>query len=346
MAQGKHLKRSKSTREKVVDAVDGLPRGIAYEEGFRILGTPIGSGGAKKAGLQFISHVDEPLPRWCKSVLTTPFIAQAIGSDKRGVDALMLNYNRRIRLGKLDIRLFPAGLGPGSAQLEVAYEDRRIVFSGGARLSSSLGFSSIEFSKCDLLLLDAEPAQPRPPSSKRVAERLKRWIKDTILNGRIPVLCFGSRGAVFDTAWSLRHFDSRIYAYRPIYEMLRRVEGVGFTLNHLRRLQQRLPPKGIVFQFARLWPKSKFGGNHIRVAYVGPGGTVPPWASEAFRLGESEDRSGLVSYVAKMQPSQVALGPRCDEATSKMLCKAGFRVYRIHEARQMLLSFFEHDLGC
>jgi hypothetical protein len=171
-------------------------------------------------------------------------------------------------------------------------------------------------------------------------------VKNTKFQGQIPVLCFGSRGAVLDTAWTLRHLDSPVYAYRPIYEMLRRVEQVGFSLPRLRRLERRLPPHGIVFHFAHLWPPSRFGGQDIRTTYVGPGKTVPEWASEAFRLGESADRSGLVSYVSKMQPSQVALGPRCDEATSKMLCKAGFRVYRIHEARQMLLSFFENGFGC
>jgi hypothetical protein len=341
MAQGKRVKKTKSAYQIAVDAVDGLPQGIAYEGGFRILGTPLGFGGARNADLQFLSHVDERLPRRCKSILTTPFVAEAVGAEKRGVDTLSLSYDRRIRLGKLDIRLFPAGLGPGSAQLEVAYKGRKIVFSGGVRLTSQNGFSPAEFSKCDLLLLDATPAEARPPSPERVSEKLKRWVKKHISEGKVPVLCFGSRGAVLEAAWSLRHLDTRVCAYRPIYDMLRRVERVGFSLIRLRRLQQRLPSTGMVFHFARLWPGSKFGDKEIRVAYVGPGREVPAWASEAFRLGESESRSGLVSYVSKMQPSQVALGPRCDEAISKRLSEAGVRVYRIHEARQMLLSFFE-----
>ncbi|MCP4198609.1 MAG: hypothetical protein GY762_15800 [Proteobacteria bacterium] len=343
MAQGKRSKRTKSAYQI---AVDGLPQGIAYEEGFRILGTPLGFGGAKNADLQFVSHVDERLPRRCKSMLTTPFVAEAVGAEKRGVDTLSLSYDRRIRLGKLDIRLFPAGLGPGSAQLEVAYKGCKIVFSGGVRLTAQNGFSPAEFSKCDLLLLDAAPAQARPPSPERVSEKLKRWVKKNILDGKVPILCFGSRGAVLDAAWSLRHMDNRVCAYRPIYDMLRRVERVGFSLTRLRRLGQRLPSHGIVFHFSHLWPGPKIDEKDIRVAYVGPGKVVPTWASEAFRLGESESRSGLVSYVSKMQPSQVALGPRCDEATSKRLCEEGFQVYRIHESKQMLLSFFENDFVC
>ena len=81
-------------------------------------------------------------------------------------------------------------------------------------------------------------------------------------------------------------------------------------------------------------------GRGQRAVYVGPGRAVPGWADETFRLGESEDRSGLVSYVTKMRPSQVVLGPGCDRVTANMLGEAGFSVYRLHEARQMLLSFF------
>ncbi len=79
MGRKKPSKTSKANRHNAVDVVDGLPRGIAYEDGFRVLGTPIGFGGAKRAGLQFIS--------------------QAVGADKKGVDALGLSYDRKLRRG-------------------------------------------------------------------------------------------------------------------------------------------------------------------------------------------------------------------------------------------------------
>ena len=340
MPKGKPPIQAQTPAQRIIDTAGGLPQGIAYERGFHILGTPIGFKGARNAELQFLSRVDDPLPRGSRSVLTTPFIAGAIGARKRGLDCLSLGYGRRIRLGKLDMRLFPAGLGPGSAQLEVAYKDRKIVFCGGVRLASLTGFSPAEFSKTDLLLLDVEPAEPRPPSPERVIGKLKQWLKETAARGQIPVLCFGSLDAVFAAGWALRDGDSPVYAHRSMYEMMKRVGDAGVTPAVVRRLQQR-PPKGsTVFHSSRLWPHSKLRGRGLRTAYVGPGRAVPKWASAAFRLGESEARSGLVSYVTRMQPSQIVLGPGCDEATSSALSKAGFRVFRIHEARQMLFSFF------
>ena len=140
--------------------------------------------------------------------------------------------------------------------------------------------------------------------------------------------------------WALRDVDSPVYAYRPLYEMIKRVGDTGLTPGLVRRLDQRPPNGRLVFHSSRWWPSSRLRGGSLRAAYIGPGRAVPKWADAAFRLGESEDRSGLVSYASKMGPSQIALGPGCDEKTSHMLRNAGFRVYPVHEARQMLLSFF------
>lgn len=318
----------------------GMPRGIACDGGFRILGTPIGFGGTRGAGLKFLSHIDEPTPNRGSRVLVTPFTAAAIGVQKRGLDALTLGYNRKIRLGRMDIRLFPAGLGFGSAQFEVSFKDRRIVFSAGVRMSQPLACPPLEFPTCDLLLLDAEPAEPRPPSPRRVSMQIKQWVFERISAGQVPVLCAGSLAAALDAAWTLKLLDTKFRATRPLFEMLRRVETAGFSIPHLTRLEQQLPTSSVVLHVAHLWPESRlFREESTTAAYIGPGRNKPKWSKVAFRLGEGEDRPGLISYVKKMGAHQVALGPRCDRATGDMLQKAGIDIYRIQHPKQMPLPF-------
>ena len=334
-------RRSKLVPSEIIlpTASDRMPRGISCEGGFRILGTPIGFGAAKGAGLIFVAHPDSPIPRRGSRVLLTPLTASVIGAETRGLDALTLGYGRKIRLGRMDICLFPAGTGPGSAQFEVSFKGRRILYCGGVRLTQPLCWQEAELPTCDLLLLDAKPAEPRPVSPKRVSKKLRKWVVDAVGAGKMPVLCCGSIAAAVEAACTLRQTEEKVRACRPLFEMLCRVESSGFfPVSRLRRMEEQWPTSGAVLFLSRLWTRSSFRGvDSAAVAYVGPGRAKPEWADVSFRLGEGEDRPGLISYVRKTQASQVALGPNCDEATAKMLEKIGAKVYRVQRPTQMLL---------
>ncbi|MBW2278199.1 MAG: hypothetical protein JRF63_11945 [Deltaproteobacteria bacterium] len=315
-------------------AIDRWPRGVSCEGGFRLLGTPLGFTGSSNPGLLFIANVDDPAPRINQRILATPFAAAAIGSEKRDLDALTLGFGRKIRLGRMDISLVPAGLDPGSAQLEIGFKDRRIVYCGGVRLKAPLFAPQIEITPCDLLLLDSVPAEPRPGSPKRVAAKLGSWISAQLDAGRGPSVVCGSGGAALDVAWTLSRLDVPTRACRPLFEMIRRVERYGLPFPHLRRLEQSFPGSGVLLHLDRLWPSGRRRGP---VAYAGPGREQPTWADVAFRLGESEDRPGLVAYVKETGASKVALGPRCDETTATMLANAGVSVHRVGHPTQIPL---------
>lgn len=304
-----------------------------------MLGTPIGFGAAKGASLIFVAHADSPIPRRGSRVLMTPLAAGAIGVEKRRLDALTLGYGRKIRLGRMDISLFPAGIGPGSAQFEVSFKDRTILYCGGVRLTQPLCGVEAEVPTCDLLLLDAKAAEPRPESPKRVFKKLKDWVMETARSGKVPVLCCGSVAAAVESACTLNQTDESVRAGRPIFEMLCRIESAGFfPLSRLRRLEEEWPDSGAVLFQSRLWPRSNFrSAGSAAVAYVGPGRSKPAWAEVSFRLGEGEDRPGLVSYVEKTRASQVVLGPNCDDAIAKLLEKTGAKVYRAQRPTQMTL---------
>lgn len=315
-------------------AIDRWPRGVSCERGFRLLGTPLGFRGASNPGLLFLANVDDTVPRSEQRILATPFAAAAIGAQERDLDALTLGFGRKIRLGRMDIALLPAGLDPGSAQLEVGFRDRRIVFCGGVRLKAPLFAPPVEITTCDLLLLDVAPAEPRPGSPKRTAKRLGEWIGAHVEAGRSPAVVCGSNGAALDAAWTLARLNVPTRACRPLFEMLRRVENHGLQFPSLRRLEQTVPETGALLHFSRLWRGAGFRGP---VAYVGPGRAEPDWADEGFRLGEGEDRPGLVAYVKEMGAHKVALGPRCDETTAEMLANAGISVYRVGHPTQIPL---------
>ena len=236
----------------------------------------------------------------------------------------------------MDIRLLPSGFGLGGALLEVTYKDRSIAYCGGVRLSRPLFGEPVQIPKCDLLLIDTDCADPRPPSAKTSSTNLIRWARETIGAG-VPVIACGSPASAVEAAWSLKDFDLPVTTSRPLFEMLRRIEPLGHRFPGLRRLNQEWPTEGLVLHFSHLWATSPFFGMTRNVAYAGPGKTPPPWATTSFRMGEREDRSGLVSFARDTGASVVALGPGLDESTGSLFMKSGIQVSRLEKPEQMPL---------
>jgi hypothetical protein len=270
-------------------------------------------------------------------VLATPFTAAAIGARERGLDALHLGFGRRIRLGRMDIRLLPAGRGPGAALLEVALGDRRIVYCGGVRLGKPFLGPAAEIPPCDLLLLDAAVADPRPPSPRRTARQLAEWAASA-LPSALPVIACGNPTAALEAARALLDAGIPVRAYRPLYEMLCRLEEHDFPLAGLLRLEEELPAGAAILHAAENWAGSRLARSPgLRVAHAGPGRDRPAWAEESFRLGEGEDRPGLLEFVRRTGATEVALGPGCDDETAAAFVRAGIRVHRPPRATQIPL---------
>ncbi len=290
----------------------------------------------------FIGHPDEPAhttPRRGSRVLVSPVVSAAINAMGRGYDVLTLGYDRMIRLGRMDVRLVPAGLGPGSAQIEISLRGRKILFTSGIRLAQPIASQpSVEIPQCDVLLIDATPSTQRPLSPRRVSRQLREWVLTTSATHQTAVLCAGSRAAAIDIAWLLRDIDIEVRAHRSFFEMLRRIGKLGYTLPRLRRLEGVWPTSGIVLHRFERWPGSRLAASgRAPVAVVGPGIERPPWADAVFRIGEVEDRSGWVAYAKQTGARQVALGPGCDDAMAQRLSKSGVAVYRVPPSWQMQL---------
>jgi hypothetical protein len=318
-------------------AIDRWPRGITCDGGFKLLGTPLGFSGSAHPGLLFYSGIDDATPPQGQRILATPFAVAAIGASVRGLDALVLDYERKVRLGRMDIRLLSSGFGPGSAVLEIGFQDRRILYCGGVRMATPLLGLPANPSPCDLLLLDAAPAAPRGIAPRTSARRLDAALRQALADGVVALVACSSRAAAIEAAHVLSQIDAPLLACRPIFEMLRRVERFGLVLPRMRRLEQTWPSSGAVLHYAHLLPQQADEARRSRVIAVGPAAAGQSANANGIRMGEGADRSGLVEFALKTEAAHVALGPRCDEQTAAMLEKAGALVYRVHHPTQIPL---------
>ena len=324
-------------------ANDHWPRGITFDKGFKLIGTPLSFSGARNPGLLFVSDVDDPMPARGGRVICTPETAAAIDAKGRELDVLTMPFNRSIRLGRMDIRLLPSGATVGSAHLEVSYKDRKILYSTRMRTSSSqISAMSKMTPKCDLLLINSPCAESAPPSPKATAKHLAAWVSQiSKLPEEIPVIACGTMGAAITAALALKNLNITIHAYRPVYELLRRLSKTDISLPALLRLNKKRPKTGLILHLSKRWPASSFFNDHTNnVAYAGPGRTIPSWATNGFRMGETEDRRGLLRFIKNTGALRVALGPNCHRDMALSIGKKELEVHYIEQPLQIPLPLF------
>ena len=332
--------RDEIPREMIKPAtLDRWPRGIAYHKGFRILGTPLGFGDVIGC-LRFLDHLEAKGPRKGERIITSQLLSLAFGEKRRRNDILGLGHTQTIRLGQMALRIYPAGLGPGSAQLEVSIKDRKILYCGGVRMARPLICAAAEVPRCDLLLLDAPISEPKPPAPATMSKALQAWLRACIDEKQRPFMIFGNRAAALEAVYSASGLGRPLRVQRRLFEMIRRMS-VDLPLgNAVLRLGKKVKDdEGALISIAD-WHKSRFFEEpDKRVAYIGPGRAVPPFADVAFRMGESEDRPGMLAYIKQTGATQVALGDMTDESLTEPLQEMGIEAFRLTHPEQIPLPF-------
>lgn len=319
--------------------LDRWPTGIAYRNGFRILGTPLGFGHVV-GSLRFLDNLEARTPRKGERLITSHLLSLALGEKRRRNDILGLSYSQTIRLGQMALRIYPAGLGPGASQLEVSIKKRKILYCGGIRMAKPLICAASEVPRCDLLLLDVPVSEPKPPAPTTVSKALQSWLAQCIDEKQRPFLIFGNRAAAFDGVYSAGEAGVSLRVQRRLFEMVRRVSAELPIGNTVSRLGQKVKiGEGALISIAD-WHKSRFfSESDKRVAYIGPGRALPQFADVAFRMGESEDRPGILAYIKKTGAAQVALGDMTDETLTESLQEMGIEAFRLTHPTQIPLPF-------
>lgn len=266
---------------------------------------------------------------------------KTMGCVNRSIDVLAVDFGRKIRLGRMEIELFPAGCGPGSAQLKISFYNRQILYCGGVRLTKPLFSPPLEVPRCDVLLLDVSSADAAPMSSSRAARDLSSWLEKTRATGARVIAC-GSKTAAADVMWVLQSSGLKVHATRGLFEMYRRSSDIFQIQGNMMRLAQTPPVEGVLLVSADTWPKSRFYPlfPEDRVAFAGPKAECPKWAEASFGLGDKEDSRKIADYVQQTGADQLVLGRRCDDRLARRLSKIQADVFRVTRPIQMPFPFF------
>jgi hypothetical protein len=300
----------------------------------------MGFGRTKDAKLRFISSVNDRPPKKHERVLMHRALVPSMDCETRNVDVLAMDFGQKIRLGRMEIELYPAGLGPGSAQLMITYRNRRILYCGGIRTAKPLASPPSEVPICDVLLMDVAPSIPKPAAPSRAAKDLAGWLETTTRRGPAVLLC-GSKSAVLDVAWVLRSLSFKVHAARAVYDLICHSAPVIGMPGDFRRLGKKPVKEGIVLIPEEARSKIDFStlAPPERIAAVGMDEEPVDGTVVSFRLGDGEDRPGLAAYVKQTGATQIVLGKQCDEAQLSLLKKSGQAAFRVTHPVQIPFPF-------
>ncbi len=332
MDENRHIGETKELID--IQAVDRLPRGVICDGGFKLTGTPLAFVGARNPGLLFCAHLDQAVPLNAPRLIGTGLVMAALRSGRRHVDTLAVDYDRPFRLGRMDLRLLPAGWGPGSAMLEIRVQGRTIVFCGGLRVSQPLSGEPSVNVHCDLLLLDAVSRPERTMAPRTVKKQFVRWVMEQQSAIAVAVVC-DCRTALYDVVSILSELPVPVHAHRSAYEMLRDTGALVSGSGAILRQESLWPASGVVLFLRHAFQVSRFRTRaDVRVCRAGAVGDD----SDQFAFCAPESAREYVAFARRTGASAIMLGPGCSPDMVEAFARSSLPVHRCHQPVQLPLG--------
>ena len=319
-------------------SADKRPRSIVYDKGFKLPGTPLAFNGSQNPGLLFFSDLNMKVKAGTRRIIGSDIAVATLGNRLQRIDAIAVSYERLFKLGKMDLRLLPSGMGPGAAMLEITFKEKKILYTSGIRTTAPLLGPAAHRGQWDIMVLDFVPALSRPPAPRTMKPRLLDAIKALADTARVaPAVTYDSATTLFDVVGALSDSEYPLWAHRQSYALLREVAICAGKKLAVKRLNRRWPVDGVVIVPNDAFFKSEFATNsQISTCHCERETEMPP-RGEHFRFGEPEHVSGLIQFARSSGVQTVFLSPGAGENSAIAFQKAGFSVYFSRTPRQLKL---------
>jgi putative mRNA 3-end processing factor len=223
---------------------------VEYNQGIHVQDSVLWLDAPRQTDLCFISHahVDPvgPHKKILASEPTAALLRRKIGRGK----ALTSPFYRRFSLGELDLELHPAGHMLGAAQVRIAREGSRLVYTGDFQLEPSHTAGKAEVLECDVLVMRATYGLPRHvfPDRREVEAEMVAWAKRTLDNGEQPVFFAPPLGKAPELASILSQHGLPVRVHKSIHQVCRTYRALGVRLDNVRCFRIS-PGKGEVIIF-------------------------------------------------------------------------------------------------
>lgn len=227
---------------------------LVYSNGVHLLGTMVWFDPSQRREFCAITNAGEHRIYGHERVLWSSQTAK-LEEVRRGspVPGLACPFHHRFNLGPLEFELIPSGYMAGACQFLLTFpNDRRMLYSGPFSVEKGRTAESIEYTTCDILVLDATYGHEHHtlPDRESVYQDIRQWIDRTLGVGETPVFLVANPGKAQDLIHVLSTHSGSIRVHRSIQSVNRGFQEVGIELPRCKVF--RGPPnEGDVV----VWPK-------------------------------------------------------------------------------------------
>lgn len=262
-----------------------------------------------------------------------------------GFQALVTPFGRRIRLGPLELTLWPAGFMPGSAQVEVEGDHGTLLYANNVSLEAHPLAESPHFTRARTLVLKTTYGRPgfafpgRAEAKSRIVEAATRALEA----GMTPVFLTSPIGKAQEVVRALTDAGILVEVHRSIARVDRAYRTLGFDPGPARVFRGS-PRHGA----AMVFPESLRASPTIRrlkrsrLFWVSglaqaPDALARMRVEEGIPLAGHLDFAGLLRLVERVNPQRVfAVGTWAEDFASAIRRKGGDAVALYQETQLSL----------
>lgn len=241
----------------------------------------------------------------------TARLMQARLPGRRTEHVFRFGEMRRVR--DVDLMLLPAGHIFGSAQLFLSAANETLLYTGDFKLRPGKSAEPAEWQRADTLIMETTFGLPRYqfPPTQQVIEQIVAFCRETIEDGKVPVLLGYSLGKAQEILCSLDGAGLIPMLHGSVFQMTRIYEQLGQSFcKYVRYNPNTVAGKVLICPPStnRSRMLEKIPGKRIALISgwaVEPSAVYCYQVDAAFPLSDHADYSDLVRYVDLVQPKRV-----------------------------------------
>ena len=322
---------------------ENTKRAFVYRSGVRVAGTVLACDAATGGDLVFLSHAPAPVARGRRAtaalghgrrqILATEQTLALLGpaGERLRPHALAATYGRPFHLGKLRLEIFPSGFMPGSASLLCEADGRRIVYAG------PIGPGAREVRAADALCIDASFARAdvQLPTRVEALTTVGAAVRDALAAGDSPVLLVEPAATALDVAAALAGDGVGLAAHRDLMMAAATYRDAGLAAPPLQRFAGRVASgEALLWPARRPAPARRAGARPHRLIFVSADQACPVADCPRVAFPTGADLAALLSYVAEVGASEVALVNAPGQDITRALRARGIDAYAVGPPRQ------------
>jgi len=258
----------------------------------------------------------------------------------------VLPFGKRRTVDDLDLMLLPAGHIFGSAQLCLFTEDDTLLYTGDFKLRPGKSVEQAQWRQADTLIMETTFGLPRYrfPPTEQIINQVVTFCRETIDEGKVPVLLGYSLGKAQEILCALEGAGVTPMLHRSVYQMTRIYEQLGQSFCNYVRYDANdvagkvliCPPSANRSHMLEKIPRKRIA--MISGWAVDPNAIYRYQVDAAFPLSDHADYNDLVRYVDLVQPKRVLTLHGFAAEFARDLRDRGIEAWALTEENQMELA--------